>query len=228
MRDGCASGVPFAAERAAGTSVYCGMTRMSWTGAAPWLYDTLMRPLERGALARWRRALWADVPAVGLGLEVGFGTNANAAYRPASARVVGIDLSGSQDLTAMAFVVETGFGIDRTEARIAELLDEGERSHRHDVAVLVRILAAAGRIHHCDCNAIPGIMGFGEMADIAGLIAPRAFCAIHGRTDPLFPPDQIARAVEDCARIFQAAGVAERAEDNDDGVVREFGVWIVR
>mgnify|MGYP006174842491 CR=1 FL=1 len=93
MRDGCASGVPFAAERAAGTSVYCGMTRMSWTGAAPWLYDTLMRPLERGALARWRRALWADVPAVGLGLEVGFGTNANAAYRPATAQLVGIDLS---------------------------------------------------------------------------------------------------------------------------------------
>ena len=30
-----------------------------------------------------------------------------------------------------------------------------------------------GTIHHCDCNAVPGIMRFGEFHDIAGLIAPR-------------------------------------------------------
>lgn len=78
------------------------MTRRSWTGAAPRLYDVLMRPLERGALAKWRRELWADVPREGSGLEVGFGTNANAPHRPASVRMVGIDLSHAMLVRARA------------------------------------------------------------------------------------------------------------------------------
>lgn len=44
-------------------------------------------------------------------------------------------------VSVSAFVVETGFGIDRTEARIAELLDEGERLRR-DVAEM----SAPGRV----------------------------------------------------------------------------------
>ena len=90
------------------------MTRMSWTGAAPWLYDALMRPLERGALARWRRSLWAEVPTEGLGLEVGFGTNANAAHRPASAHVIGIDLSEAMLARATA-------GTDGVPAAVADV-----------------------------------------------------------------------------------------------------------
>lgn len=74
-------------------NVYCGMTRRSWTGAAPWLYDAIMRPVERRGLAGWRDALWQDVPAQGRGLEVGFGTDANARYRAAVDGLVGVDLS---------------------------------------------------------------------------------------------------------------------------------------
>ena len=44
-------------------------------------------------------------------------------------------------VSVSALVVETGFGIDRTEARIAQLLDEGERLRR-DVAAM----SAPGRI----------------------------------------------------------------------------------
>lgn len=46
-------------------------------------------------------------------------------------------------VSVSALAVETGFGIDRTEARIAELLDEGERL-RSDVANM----SAPGRIAH--------------------------------------------------------------------------------
>ena len=46
-------------------------------------------------------------------------------------------------VSVSALAVETGFGIDRTEARIAELLDEGERL-RSDVATM----SAPGRIAH--------------------------------------------------------------------------------
>lgn len=44
-------------------------------------------------------------------------------------------------VSVSALVVETGFGIDRTEERIAELLDEGERLRR-DVAMM----SAPGRV----------------------------------------------------------------------------------
>ena len=65
-----------------------------------------------------------------------------------------------------------------------------------------------GAIHHCDCNAVPGMLRFGEFHDIAGLIAPRHLLIVHGRTDPLFPPEEIDRAVRGVQRIYDAAGVS--------------------
>ncbi len=62
-----------------------------------------------------------------------------------------------------------------------------------------------GGIHHCDCNAVPGIMRFGEFHDIAGLIAPRHLLIVHGRTDPLFSAEEIDRAVSGVRHIYDAA-----------------------
>lgn len=55
-------------------------------------YDALLRPLEAGALGRWRERVWRHVPAAGLGLEVGAGTGANFAHHP-STEVIATDLS---------------------------------------------------------------------------------------------------------------------------------------
>ena len=66
----------------------------------------------------------------------------------------------------------------------------------------------SGAIHHCDCDAVPGIMGFGELHDVAGLIAPRPLLVVHGRTDPLFPPSEIDRAVTGLRHIYAAAGAS--------------------
>jgi dienelactone hydrolase len=65
-----------------------------------------------------------------------------------------------------------------------------------------------GHIHHCDCNAVPGILRFGEFWDVAGLIAPRRLLVVHGRQDPLFPAREIERAVAELRRIFDAAAAA--------------------
>ncbi len=62
-----------------------------------------------------------------------------------------------------------------------------------------------GAIHHCDCNAVPGILRFGEFHDVAGLIAPRHLLIVHGRTDPLFPSGEIERSVSGVQRIYDAA-----------------------
>jgi len=69
-------------------------------------------------------------------------------------------------------------------------------------------VGAGGAVHHCDCNAVPGMLRFGEFHDVAGLIAPRPLLIVHGRTDPLFPPAEIERAVEGVRRIYAAAGAA--------------------
>ena len=68
----------------------------------------------------------------------------------------------------------------------------------------------SGLIHHCDCNAVPGILRFGEFWDVAGLIAPRHLCIVNGRADKLFPPAEVERAVEGVRRIYAAAGAAKR------------------
>lgn len=63
-----------------------------------------------------------------------------------------------------------------------------------------------GVIHHCDCNALPGILRFGEFHDVAGLIAPRHLQVVNGREDDLFPLEEVDRAVSRLEDIYEAAG----------------------
>jgi len=67
-----------------------------------------------------------------------------------------------------------------------------------------------GLIHHCDCNAVPGILEFGEFFDVAGLVAPRHLCIVNGKHDSLFPLHEVDRGVEGVRRIYASAGVPER------------------
>ncbi len=67
-----------------------------------------------------------------------------------------------------------------------------------------------GSIYHCDCNYIPGILRLGEMADVAGLIAPRPFCAIAGKTDKIFPIRHVRHAYRQLKRIYTVAGAPDR------------------
>jgi hypothetical protein len=69
-----------------------------------------------------------------------------------------------------------------------------------------------GSIHHCDCNYVPGILRLGEMYDVAGLIAPRPFCAIAGRDDPIFPLEHVKYAFERLEHIYTVAGVPDACQ----------------
>ena len=69
-----------------------------------------------------------------------------------------------------------------------------------------------GSIAHCDCNYIPGILELGEMADIAGLIAPRPLCIVHGKEDPIYPIDETRKAFTNLKAIYNAAAVPGRVE----------------
>lgn len=81
-----------------------------------------------------------------------------------------------------------------------------------------------GLIHHCDCNAIPGILNFGEFYDIAGLITPRHLCIVNGKKDNLFPLSEVDRAVEGIRKIYNTAGVSGHfAHHYGDGGHRFYG-----
>ena len=46
-------------------------------------------------------------------------------------------------------------------------------------------------VHHCVDNFIPGILNYGEMADLFGLIAPRPLLIESGTKDTIFPIDGV-------------------------------------
>ena len=69
-----------------------------------------------------------------------------------------------------------------------------------------------GSIIHCECNYVPGLLRLAEMWDVAGLIAPRPFRAIAGKTDPIFPLQAVRASHERLRQIYRAAGVEEHCE----------------
>jgi dienelactone hydrolase len=85
-----------------------------------------------------------------------------------------------------------------------------------------------GSVHHCDCNYVPGVMQLGEMADVAGLIAPRPFCAVQGIKDNIFPIEESRKAFAHLKQIYSAAGVpnnCELYEGQEGHRYYKAGVW---
>ena len=67
-------------------------------------------------------------------------------------------------------------------------------------------------MHHCPCNFVPGLARFGEMADLAGLIAPRPMFVEAGNYDPIFPIAAAKGEVERARAVFATFGGNARIE----------------
>lgn len=55
---------------------------------------------------------------------------------------------------------------------------------------------------HCECNYVPGLLNLAEMADVAGLIAPRPFLAVNGKLDEIFPIEATKQSFANLQRIY--------------------------
>ncbi|GAB4462377.1 MAG: alpha/beta hydrolase family protein [Armatimonadaceae bacterium] len=66
------------------------------------------------------------------------------------------------------------------------------------------------QIPHCSDNYIPGLYRVAEMADIAGLIAPRALVLVAGTPDDFYPLPAVTTAAADVSRIYSAIGAENR------------------
>ena len=58
-------------------------------------------------------------------------------------------------------------------------------------------------MNHCICNVVPGLHQFGEMYDIAGLIAPRPMLIEAGSRDPIFPIGAVQASVKKVKNIYE-------------------------
>lgn len=65
---------------------------------------------------------------------------------------------------------------------------------------------------HCLDNYLPGILQHAEMPDLLGLIAPRPLFIESGLEDPLFPAEQVRKAIHDIKAIYGEMAGEERFE----------------
>lgn len=72
--------------------------------------------------------------------------------------------------------------------------------------------ASIGLLKHCACNYIPGIMNYGDMGDILGLVAPRPLCIIQGKDDHIFPLQGAKEQFETVKKVYEAAGAPDNCE----------------
>jgi len=67
-------------------------------------------------------------------------------------------------------------------------------------------------MHHCLCNFVPGLARFGEMYDLAGLIAPRPMLVESADRDPIFPRFAVEKSVAKARQVYQVFQAADQLE----------------
>ena len=69
-------------------------------------------------------------------------------------------------------------------------------------------------IYHCICNCIPRIMEWGEMSDIAALIAPQPLLIISGEDDAIFPIKATRKAYRKLQETYKVLGFKNNLESD--------------
>lgn len=67
-------------------------------------------------------------------------------------------------------------------------------------------------MHHCACNFVPGLHRFGEIYDLAGLIAPRPMLVEAGTHDPIFPIASVKESVARARQVYSVFGAENPIE----------------
>ena len=61
-------------------------------------------------------------------------------------------------------------------------------------------------MNHCACNFVPGLGQFGEMYDLAGLVAPRPMLVEAGTHDGIFPIEAVKESVSRANAVYSVFG----------------------
>ncbi len=67
-------------------------------------------------------------------------------------------------------------------------------------------------MRHCICNCLPGVMHYGDMAEVVALHAPRPVLIINGVRDHIFPIAEAREGFEKLTRVYKLMGAEDRLE----------------
>lgn len=113
---------------------------------------------------------------------------------------------GDVDMTTLGILGNSSGGT--TSMYALALLD---RLNRAIVScAFARFSESIAAMHHCCCNAVPGIMNYLDMADVVGLAAPKRVVVVNGVTDEIFPIESARSHIDHARRIYAASGSPAR------------------
>lgn len=67
-----------------------------------------------------------------------------------------------------------------------------------------------GALNHCECNYIPHIAEYFDMAELAGMSAPKPLVIVSGKTDGIFPIESAESEFLRLKKIYSAAYASEK------------------
>ena len=180
------------------TGMHISFAEPKYPGDESEIYDG-DRDFARQVIARGQAALGIEQRAFG---ERGGTPEGPACYQPAvQALLLGKTLIGQRvwDISRALDCLEAHFPAVDT-GRTAIMGNSGGGTATIYAAAMDERIGAAmpscafcgfeasiGAQTHCICNYIPGIMEKFDMADLAGLIAPRPLVIVNGKDDDIFP-----------------------------------------
>ncbi len=71
-----------------------------------------------------------------------------------------------------------------------------------------------GKMFHCSCNYVPGILKYFDMGDLSCLIAPRPLIIFAGVNDPIFPIEGVKKQFETVKKIYKTVGAEGKCKLN--------------
>ncbi len=77
-------------------------------------------------------------------------------------------------------------------------------------------------VSHCIDNYVPGILGWAENYDVAGLIAPRFLFSEGGDRDPIFPVHATIESFRRVKKVYEVYGTPDRAAQEIFSGAHEF------
>jgi len=77
-------------------------------------------------------------------------------------------------------------------------------------------------MHHCICNAVPGIMEAGDIPDIIAMSAPKKLFLQSGINDPIYPVDGARSAYAFVKSIYEKLGIPENVKSDFFDGAHEF------
>ncbi len=67
-------------------------------------------------------------------------------------------------------------------------------------------------IYHCFCNCLPGVMQYGDMAEVVALHAPRPVLLINGIKDTIFPIAEARQGYRKLKKVYALLGVSQNLD----------------